>query len=185
MKTQLSLFLALAAGAVLTTNAAPAATPGNPAPKAAVPAGPMGSVTWKGIAPQQSMLYVQKAGKAMMAPFGKDGTLKLPVGDYSVIYANYVVDGCSVAVRYDPKAFPKITVAEGKTTEIEPVAAATAKVTAGKPGPTGEINFDLAVATADGLKLTCQNIKDPKAKPSFRILDAAGKEVAKGSFEFG
>ena len=173
IKKPLSLFLALTAGAVLTTNAAPAAQSGSAAPKPAVPAGPTGTITWKGVAPQRAMLYVQKDNKLQPKSFAKDGTLTLPVGDYTIVYMNCQIDDCNVSVNYGPKA-PKITVAEGKPVELEAIAAAALKVTAGAKGPTGEIALSLALTTADGIKLTCQNAKDPTAKPGFRILDAAG-----------
>ena len=131
------------------------------------------------------MLYVQKAGGALEPKtFAKNGTLKLPVGDYTVAYMSYLVDGVQVAVNYGQKP-AKMTVAKDKPVELEPVTAAAMKVTAAKANAKGEIALSLTVSTADDAKIVCQNAKDAKAKPGFRVLDAAGKEVAKGSFEFG
>jgi hypothetical protein len=185
MDTPLSLILALAASAVLVQDPALAAKPGNAVPKAAAPAGPMGVVSLKGLVPQQAMLYVQKAGGTLKPKsFAKNGTLQLPVGDYTVVCMSYRVDGIQVAVNYGQKP-SKMTVAKDKPVELEPVTAAAMKVTAGKANAKGEISLSLTVITADDAKIVCQNAKDAKANPGFRVLDAAGKEVAKGSFEFG
>ncbi len=128
-------------------------------------------------------MLIVRAGKDNLQwkPFGKDGKLNLPIGHHDIANICYEIDGCMVLVNC-----PGLTLTVAREpVEVAPVDAVTVKITAGKMNAAREISLTLESITAKGFKVTFSKIKDPNVKHGYRILDAAGKEVAKGTFEFG
>ena len=129
-------------------------------------------------------MLIVRAGKNNLQwkSFGKDGKLYLPIGNHEIANICYEIDGCLVLVNC-----PKLTlaVAKDQPVEVAPVAAVTVKITAGKMSAARDVSLTLESTTAEGFKVTFSKTKNPDIKHGYRILDATGKEVAKGTFEFG
>jgi hypothetical protein len=146
---------------------------------------PMGSIAWKGENEPEALILLGKQMVLQLQKPEKTGWT-LPVGDYRMMILAYKQDKFQVLVQRE-KGLP-LTVVAGKPLELGPVTEAVAKVTAAPLDPQRNLRLSLASTTPDGGQvsavLTLDEGKAPKA-PGFRILDAAGKEVYKGNFEFG
>ncbi len=147
---------------------------------------PMGSIVWKG--PSKGIVLILM-GKQMMLEFQnveKDGWI-VPAGDYRMVMLAYQQDKSQVMVRRDDKVAP-ITVQAGKPLELVPVTEVVSRIKAEPMTPQRDLVLSLSTSAPDGSQVAITPLseegKTPKA-PGFRVLDAAGKEVATGSFEYG
>jgi hypothetical protein len=79
---------------------------------------------------------------------------------------------------------PETTVTKGKTARLEFGAPLHAVVTAGRAGD--KISLSLSITGVGGERCTNLLINGARGpKPQFVIKDKDGKEVHKGSFEYG
>lgn len=149
---------------------------------------PMGSIAWKGTSDPEALILL---GKQMVLQLQKPekNAWTVPAGDYRLMMLAYQQDKFNVMVQRDEKA-PALTVPAGKPLELSPITEAVAKVKAAPLTPQRDLSLSLAMTTPDGGQVMAVALPEegkqaaPKA-PGFRVLDAAGKEVHKGNFEFG
>jgi hypothetical protein len=145
----------------------------------------MGEVVWKGKPTEEFMVML--IGKTMILQESiKAGKKALPVGDYRLESLMYNDNG-QVVVNYEkPKA---VSIVAGKPLKLLPVTAVVAKVAATPINDKREIVLILKNAASDGgmVMFTMKPQKDQAVSmpPALRVLDAAGKEVYKGNFEYG
>jgi hypothetical protein len=143
----------------------------------------MGTIAWKGDGTEGTLMLV---GKTMLITDVqlKDGCWTLPVGDYRIVSLTYKQGKGHVMVTGDGGKV--LTVAADKPSEIGAVTSAVAKVAAAPLTPQRDLALSLKTLTPEGYNVmfTAEGPEAPKP-PAIRILDAAGKEVHKGNFEYG
>jgi hypothetical protein len=141
----------------------------------------VGVIAWRGSAPQEVKLTL--AGKETLLTSQKpqgDGTWQVPAGEYRIEQCQYGLNGMQVSV--DATAKPdaiKVTVAAGKPLVLGPLAEIVAK--ANPSVQNGAVRFDLSLSSPTGASVKLSG----NAKPQLRVLNAAGLEVYRGSFEYG
>jgi hypothetical protein len=148
----------------------------------------MGSIAWKGSSDPEMLILLGKQMVLQLQKPEKNGWT-VPAGDYRLMMLAYKQDKFSVMVQRDEKA-PALTVAAGKPLEFSPVTEAVATVKAAPLTPQRDLSLSLAMTTPDGgqvmaVALPAEGQPAASKAPGFRILDAAGKEIHKGNFEFG
>lgn len=147
-------------------------------------AGDTGTLIWQGSVKQKDPL-IRLLGKTTMAidlSESSNGRWILPAGDYRLSNFSYAESG-RVAIIYNPALTLNVT--PGKKLELAPVKTVAAKVLAGPLSAKREITLNLKMQAPDGATVVFYRDKDGAKTPAVRVLDAAGKEVYKGNFDYG
>jgi hypothetical protein len=123
---------------------------------------------------------------------GKDGTVRVPPGDYKVLYWNvehptgsgrWQVSGGTMG---DAGNAPTLTISERGSAAFRLSRPLVAKVSAAKSGLGGSFDFQFSLATTSGESINNVALdgRQPPA-PTLRLLDEQGKEVANLTFHYG
>ena len=179
IKTMPVLLLALAAAGAEVPAAKPAPVQAKPAE-----AVPMTTMTWDGDAKAILVPFLFN-GKAQVRPRQVTANRwEFPAGKYTFAGYSYTAEGGRTVVVKIPVNQHNITTTPDKPLEIKRIAEIKASAFAYKK-PDGTVDIRLN-GKADGNIVYCGNGQGtPPSQVSFRVLDAAGKEIYSGKFEFG
>jgi hypothetical protein len=179
IKTMPVLLLALAAAGAEV----PAAKPAAPVPAKPAEAVPMTTMTWDGDAKTTLVPFLHNEAGQVRPRKVADNRWEFPAGKYTFAGYSYTEDGRTVVVKIPVNKF-KIETTPDKPLEIKRIAEIKASAFGFKK-PDGTVDIRLS-GKADGNIVYCAAGQGtPPSQVGFRVLDAAGKEIYSGKFEFG
>ena len=146
----------------------------------------MGTIAWKGENDSEALIILE--GKQMVLQLQKPekSSWVLPVGSYRMILLDYKQGKSQVMVQREKGLL--LAVSATTPLELSPVTEVVANLKASSLDRQRDLHLSLAMTTPDGgqVMVTTEAESGNESKGlGFRVLDAAGKEVHKGTFEFG
>jgi hypothetical protein len=146
----------------------------------------MGTIAWKGENDPEALIILE--GKQMVLQLQKPekNSWVLPVGSYRMMALAYNQGKSRVMIQREKGLL--LAVPAATPLELSPETEVVANLKTSSLDRQRNLRLSLAMTTPDGGQVMVTTETESGNEPKglgFRILDAAGKEVHKGTFEFG
>lgn len=172
--------LAACAAVPVAKPAAPAPAPISAKPAAAAA---LATMTWDGDAKTVLVPFLFNGKEQVRPRKVADNRWEFPAGKYTFMGYSYTEAGRTVVVKIPANKF-EITMTPDRPLEIRRIAEIRANAFGFKK-PDGTVDIRLNGQADGNITYCAAGQGTPPSQVGFRVLDAAGKELYAGKFEFG